>query len=563
MVQTLARCVSKAIFGSIVCAGLVSCSPPVPMASASNIVQEAGSRPNILLIVADDLGYSDIGALGSEIETPNIDALIRDGLALTNFYAGGACSPTRAMLMSGMDHHRAGVGNMMEHIAPNQKGQPGYEGYLNSKVVALPELLRDAGYQTYGVGKWHLGRTADTSPAARGFQKSFMLLDGGAGHFDQSGLNARSNPAPYRENGVSVSLPPDFDYSTDFFTRRMKTYIEQGKNNGRPFFGYLAYTAPHWPLQAPAETIRKYQGRYDKGWEAIQQERLAKMIKLGLIPASTSISAIHPKGPTWSGLKPEQRRTEARKMEIYAAMVDRLDQQIGEMIDYLKKSGQYENTVIVFMSDNGPEGAPLSDLPMFKSWMDSFDNSYANMGAKGSYVFYETRWAQVSATPFRLYKGMSSEGGVHVPAFVTFGPMKARGRNSSVTSVMDIAPTLLDLAGVQQPGDRYANREILPMQGRSWVPVMTRKAHAVRSSNEGIGFELFNKMGYRQGKWKAINLEQPFGSGSWELYNLKADPGETRNLAAKYPDRIAQMARAWDAHALQNGVVLGSTPPER
>ena len=250
-------------------------------------------------------------------------------------------------------------------------------------------------------------------------------------------------------------------------------------------------------------------------------------------------------------------------MEIYAAMVDRLDQQIGVLIDYLKKSGQYDNTVIMFMSDNGAEGAPLSDLPMFKDWMDSFDNSYSNMGAKGSYVFYETRWAQVSATPFRLYKGMATEGGVHVPAFVTYRGMKVRGRHKSVASVTDIAPTLLDLAGVPQPGARYRDRPVYAMQGRSWAPVMRREATAIRSDTQGIGFELFNKMGFRQGQWKAVKLHPPFSSGGWELYDLSTDPGETRNLAVQHPERLARMVRAWDEYAHQNGVVLGTTPPER
>jgi arylsulfatase A-like enzyme len=467
------------------------------------------------------------------------------------------------MLMSGMDNHRAGVGNMMEHIAPNQKGWPGYEGYLNSNVVALPELLRDAGYQTYGVGKWHLGKTEETSPAARGFQRSFMLLDGGAGHFDRSGLIARSNPAPYREDGVKVDLPPDFDYKTDCFTRRMMNYIEQGRSSGRPFFGYLAYTALHWPLQAPAADIRKYTGRYDKGWDAIQQARRAKMIKLGLIPANAAVSPIYPTGLSWARLTPDQLRVEARKMEIYAAMVDRLDQQIGVIIDYLKKSGQYDNTVILFMSDNGAEGAPLTDFPMFRDWMNGFDNSYANMGAKGSYVFYDTRWAQVSATPFRLYKGMASEGGVHVPAFVTYSGMKVRGRHKSVASVTDIAPTLLDLAGVPQPGTRYRGRTVYPMQGLSWAPIMRREATAIRSDDQGIGFELFNKMGYRQGQWKAMKLHPPFSAGEWELIDLSTDPGETRNLAAKHPERLTAMIRAWEEYARLNGVVLGDTPPER
>ncbi|WP_114520795.1 arylsulfatase [Altererythrobacter sp. ZODW24] len=526
--------------------------------------QQSANRPNILLIVADDLGFSDLGIMGGEIATPNLDKLASDGLLMTNFYAGGTCSPTRAMLLSGIDHHRAGVGTMMEHIAPNQRGQPGYEGYLNDRVVTLPELLQDAGYRTYAAGKWHLGMTEETSPATRGFDRSFMLLNGGASHFDQSGLNSRTDPAPYREDGVMVDLPEDFTYSTDFYTDRMIDYIEGGRSEGAPFFAYLAYTAPHWPLQAPAENTAKYAGVYDAGWQAIQAQRRERLVASGMMPSSTEVHPIFTDKPAWSALSHEEQRYEARKMEIYAGMVDRLDEQIGELIAYLKRTGQYENTVIVFMSDNGAEGAPLYRLDGFKAWMDSFDNSFANMGNKGSYVFYEERWAQVSMTPFRLYKGMASDGGTHVPAFITYGATKAqKARHTSVTSVMDIAPTLLELAGVNQPEGQYEGRDVLAMQGQSWVPVLEGRVAQVRTASEGLGSELFNKKAYRRGNWKALHLHEPFGPGRWQLYDLSSDPGETKDLAADRPELLAELVSSWNNYAAANGVVIGNTPPER
>ena len=564
MITGTARHYVLVVAGAI---GLSACVQPsgeeAGVASAPVITAQP-ERPNILLIVADDLGFSDLGVTGGEIATPNIDQLANDGLLLTNFYAGATCSPTRAMLLSGMDHHRAGVGTMMEHIAPNQIGLPGYEGYLNERVVSLPELLRDAGYHTYATGKWHLGMTEETSPATRGFDHSFMLLNGGAGHFDQQGLDGRNNPAPYREDGEMVNLPDNFGYSTDFFTSRMIDYIEAGRADGAPFFGYLAYTAPHWPLQAPPEDIAKYTGVYDDGWEAIQQRRLARMKASGLMPQSAVAHPIFTDSPAWDALTPEQQRIEARKMEIYAAMVDRLDQQIGRMIAYLKDSGQYDNTIIVFMSDNGGEGAPLYRLPGFKGWMDSFDNSFDNMGTASSYVFYEERWAQVGMTPFRLYKGMASEGGAHVPAIITYGGEQRQSeRHASVTSVMDIAPTVLDYAGVEHPGTRYQGRDVLPMQGRSWMPMLSRATQFVRSDTDGFGTELFNKRSFRRGKWKALHQHQPFGPDAWQLYDLSIDPGETTDLAAQYPEVLAELVAGWELYALENGVVLGSTPPER
>ncbi len=546
---------------------LISCTPanfPNQNAELKGVSSPLAERPNFLLIVADDLGYSDLGIMGSEIRTPNIDALAQSGLLFTNFYSGGTCSPTRAMLMTGIDHHRAGIGTMLEHIAPNQVGQPGYEGYPNENVVTLPELLRDAGYQTYATGKWHLGMSEDRSPAARGFEKSFMLLNGGAGHFDQTGLNDRTHPAPYREDGVETDLTEEFDYSTDFYTRKMINYIENGQANGKPFFGYLAYTAPHWPLQAPDEDIAKYKGEYDAGWDATQQSRLGRMKSMGLLPETAQAHPILSLAGSWEDMSEDERAIESKKMEIYAAMVDRMDQQIGKLVTYLKETGQFDNTAIIFMSDNGAEGAPLYKIPPFRKWMNRFDNSLENMGRGNSYVYYEERWAQVGMTPFRLYKGMASEGGVHVPAFITYPGFKNQGkRHSSLTSVMDIAPTILDMANVEQANGTYKEKPVYDMQGVSWLPVLNEDREAVRSSTEGYGWELFNKKGYRRGKWKALHLHKPFGPDEWQLYDLSIDPGETRDLSSKHLEILEELIAAWEIYAKENGVVLGNTPPER
>lgn len=522
------------------------------------------AQPNFLVIVADDLGYSDLGVFGGEIHTPTIDALARQGLLFTNFYAAGTCSPTRAMLLTGVDHHIAGLGNMTEHIAPNQIGQPGYEGYLNERVATISERLKEAGYNTYVTGKWHLGMTRETSPAARGFDRSFVLLNGGASHFDDKGLEARAHPAPYRENGERVELPDDFGYSTDYYTGKMIEYIDSGRDSGKPFFAYLAYTAPHWPLQAPSENIQKYTGVYDEGWDSVQAARFERMKAFGLIPSSAKPHPIVSDTSDWETLSAVEQKIEARKMEIYAGMVDRIDQQLSELVAHLKKSGEYENTVILFMSDNGAEGAPLDKAGPFRDWIKQFDNSYENMGAKGSYVHYGARWAQVSMTPLRLYKGFASEGGIRVPAFITFGGFEnQQNQYRGVLTVMDIAPTLLELAGISIEKDEIEGRPLYAMQGRSIAPVLRNKSSDIRNADAGVGWELFNKRAFRRGNWKVVNMHNPWGTDYWQLYDLSVDPGETDDLALQYPDTLNDLVREWNEYALINGVILGNEPPSR
>jgi arylsulfatase A-like enzyme len=550
------------VWAFIMIPALISCSlAPLPSTTDQSSVAK---RPNILLIVADDLGYSDLGIYGGEINTPNIDRLARNGLMFTNFYAAGACSPTRAMLMSGVDHHRAGVGNMIEHIAPNQIGQPGYEGHLNDRVDTIAERLRDTGYRTLMAGKWHLGMTRETSPAERGFDRSFALLNGGAGHFDQTGLNGLTHPAPYREDGEMVDLPETFTYSTDFYTRQIIRYIDEGRDTKAPFFAYLAYTAPHWPLQAPAEDIAKYSGKYDSGWNAVREARLARMKAKGLLPNEAEALPIFSEHEAWEEMAPRARAIEARRMEVYAAMVDRLDQQIGALIQHLEETGELENTVIIFMSDNGAEGAPLDKAPMFKAWIDRFDNSYESMGSKDSYIFYAERWAQVGMTPLRLYKGMSSDGGIKVPAFITYGGFKNQGaRYDGPVSVLDLAPTILAIAGAETADAHSPDRDTFPLQGQSMFSLLTNRSDYVRTDKQGIGIELFNKMGYRRGKWKATHLHEPFGPGHWQLYDITADPGETQDLSKQYPDVLNELVSDWERYAEENGVIIGNEPPQR
>ncbi|MGJ7546969.1 arylsulfatase [Pseudomonas alloputida] len=531
-------------------------------ASLLSSLVAAAERPNILLIVADDLGYSDLGAFGGEISTPNLDKLASSGLLLTNMYAAPTCSPTRAMLMSGSDNHLVGLGTMAEGMQPFQRGKPGYEGYLIREAYSIAELLRDGGYRTSMVGKWHLGLAPDQGPDQRGFEQSFSLLEGGGVHFKPpSKPTSKIEEVTYRENGQPVDLPEDF-YSTDFYTDKMISFLRRGNGSEKPFFAYVAYTSPHWPLQAPDKYLDKYHGRYDQGYDAIRQARIDRLRQKGLlsseaVPASTL--PVTPMLPGWEQLSPEQRKVESRKMEIYAAMVDNLDHNVGRLLDYLKASGQYENTLIVFMSDNGAAGERHE---LFYPAGPGTDNSLGNLGRRGSQIDYGLRWAEVSSAPFRLFKGSTAEGGISVPAIVHMPQQFAReGVEQGVARVDDLAPTFLSLAGVKDPGSQYHGQPKHPITGLSMLPMLQGKAAKPRV----FAGELFGSLYYREGNLKLLGLRPWALPGEapkplrWQLFDLSRDRGEVDDLSADSPQTLERLKRDWQSYATRVGVV---SPPQ-
>lgn len=519
----------------------------------------AHERPNILLVVADDIGYSDLGVYGGEIRTPHIDALAGDGVQLTRFYASPTCSPTRAMLLTGVDHHRAGLGTMGEFlpITPEVRGRPGYEGHLNERVVTVATLLRAAGYHTYMTGKWHLGVAAEHAPSARGFDKSFVLVDGGASHFaDAMGLLSVKPRATYREDGREVAALPEGFFSTAFYTERMIEYIDAGRGDGAPFFAYVAYTAPHWPLQVPDAWLDRYAGRYDAGYDALREERLARMRSLGLIGEDVEAFPRLDKVPAWEKLTPTQKRVQARRMELYAAMIENLDHHLGRLLEHLEAIGELDDTFVLFISDNGPEGNEMIDMLDNADWIPAnFDNRYQNLGREGSYVWLGTGWAQVSAAPLRLYKSFTSEGGIRVPAIAAHPRLAAGGRRvDEVISVLDVVPTLLEVAGVRHPGTRYSGREVFAPQGRSFLGALAGTDEAVATRT--LAWELFGRRAVREGRWKALWLWPPYGPGAWQLYDLEADPAELHDLGAAMPQRLEALAAKWKRYATDHGVVI-------
>jgi arylsulfatase A-like enzyme len=535
-------------------------APALALGAASAQAAPA-KRPNILLIVADDLGYTDLGAYGAEISTPNLDKLASGGVKMTGFYASPFCSPTRAMLMSGSDNHLAGFGDMSELMLPEQRGKPGYEGYLNARVVPMAQVLKDAGYRTAMAGKWHLGVKEEFSPATSGFEQSYAMVMGGASHWgDQSGIVAMDPAKPpkaiYRENGKAIDIPRDGFYSSQAFTDKLLDYLKSGEKSGKPFFGYLAFTAPHWPLHAPDADIAKYEGRYKEGYDKLRKERLERMKRLGIVPADTPVYEGHAHWPKWESLTPAQQEAEARRMTVYSAMVDHMDRQIGRVLDYLKAKGELDNTFIFFMSDNGADGNSVYDVGRTREWIEKdMDNSTANTGKPGSFIEYGPGWAQVGSTPFKLYKSFMYEGGIAVPA-IAWGPgIKGGALKREFAHVTDVAPTIFELAGARHPGTEYQGKPVLPLRGKSMVSWLQGKASTVRSDQDAVGWELGGRKALRKGDWKIVYANKPWGKDGWELYNIAKDRTESRDLADENPQKLGEMIVAWKQYVAETGTL--------
>ncbi|MET0321105.1 MAG: arylsulfatase [Duganella sp.] len=621
----LQRTLQQSLLGLSITSALVlaGCSDSAREPISAPATELIKKKPNIVYIMADDLGYSDIGAFGGEIETPNLDALVNQGRLLTNHHTGTVCAITRAMLVSGTDHHLVGEGNMG---APNdeRKGLPGYEGFLNESSLSFAQLLRDGGYHTYMAGKWHLGSaiaggavtTAGKTPDQWGFEHSYALLAGAAAnHY----AHEREGSANYTENGVFVQpgqpgqpggAGAEPFYSTDFYTRRLISYIDQHKGDGKPFFAYAAFTSPHWPLQVPEPWLSKYKGKYDAGYEAVRDARIARQKKLGIIPADFKPYAGAPETTSrspatanygtagakfinanngmaqgyteygagkvnkkWSSLTALEKKAQARYMEIYAGMVDNLDHNIGLLIQHLKDIGEYDNTYIMFQSDNGAEGWPIDSGadPRLTDEANATEPVYATLGTDNGAqaakrLQYGLRWAEVSATPFRLTKGYAGEGSVSTPLIVRLPGQTARLPNlSALTHVTDNTATFLALAGITPPTqaapaavdatgvDRnlgkvvYNGRNVYPVTGKSLLPLLDGSAQAVR--REPLGHESYGRafLISSDGKWKALWNEPPVGplDGHWELYDLTSDRGETTDISAQNAAQTRTMIGQW------------------
>lgn len=520
-------------------------------ASAINMAQQ--KQPNIILILADDLGYSDIGAYGSEIHTPNLDRLAAEGTRLQEFYNNSISAPTRASLLTGQYQHRAGVGYFANNL-----GTPAYQGYLNDESLTLAEVLSQGGYNTYLSGKWHVSGHENgqdvSQPWQRGFAHSFNANNGS--YFDQgdyvpAGASAEEKAAarrakrPYYVDGQPLELEPNTYYVTDLISQHAVDFVRE-QSAEKPFFLYLAYTAPHWPLQALPEDIAKYKGRYDQGWEVLREERIARQKELGILPRNFTPAEADKDLYDWARLSYDRRREWSRKMETYAAMVDRLDQGIGHVLDALHEQKLDDNTLIIFLSDNG---APAEDLVR---WFGRALRNSDTVGTAGSFESQSKNWSFLSNAPLRAYKDYVYEGGISTPFIAWFPGRVAAGRIAQGTGhIIDLAPTFYALANVPYPAQNAAGRPTLPLPGRSLLPVLTGGENAVERP-EGLGWERAGNRAFRLGKWK---LESHWPGYTWELYDLSTDRGETRNVAGRNSLVVNELSQLYFKWAEANGVI--------
>ena len=546
---------------------LATAQPPLP----------AAPRPNLLLSVADDLGWSDLGAYGGEIQTPALDALADGGVRFTQFYNTSRCCPSRASLLTGLYPHQAHVGNMTQ-----DRGEefPGYRGTLQADSVTLAEVLREAGYRTSMVGKWHLHTAkTDVKPTDRGFEDFYGMLGGYNSCWDESPYYTRwpKTRTPRAYTSARDGVPGTF-YATDAFADYSLDFLAEARREKKPFFHYLAFNAPHFPLHAPESDIAKYEALYfAKGWDAIRADRLARMKQLGLVPADLALpprSVVPPKSharpspyagqenPAWASLPEERRRDLARRMAVFAAMVDRMDQAIGRIVADLRTHRELENTLILFLSDNGacwewdPLGFDGSSGPKNVLHVGA---DLKKLGAPGSYTSYGSGWANAGNTPFRLYKHFSHEGGIRTP-FIAHWPagMKARGElRTSPGHLIDIMPTFVELAGAKYPTARNGTA-IPPMEGRSLVPLFVSPSPSlsVSPSPRLLFFEHDGSRAARDGDWKLVSLV----GEKWELYQIAADPIEMNDLSATQPERVRTLAAQWHAWAKRTHVDIARDP---
>ncbi|KAG0673775.1 hypothetical protein C6P41_001226 [Kluyveromyces marxianus] len=540
------------------------------MTISDSTIKIENTKPNFIIIVADDLGFSDLSSFGGEIETPNLDKLAKNGFRFTGFHTASACSPTRSMLLSGTDNHLAGLGQMAEYARqfPDLfKDKPGYEGVLNYRVASLAEILSPE-YYSFISGKWHLGLEKPYWPSDRGFENSFTLLPGAGNHFKDKLENKIFLPWIYQENGQRIDPHtfPDNFYSSDYFTDKFLQYLDDTESRkDRPFFGLLTFTAPHWPLQAPPETIEKYKGKYDDGPFALRKRRLQRAKELGILSEEVVPHLVETmREKTWESLDDEQRRYESKIMEVYAAMVDKLDQNVGRLLDHLEETGEIENTVILFLSDNGAEGMLMEALPFGgKTFRErictDYDNSFENIGKGNSFVYYGDLWAQAATAPKYMYKMWITEGGINCPLILHAPSLRQKWQEDAIidefTTVMDILPTILTLADIPHPGDTFKNRQVYRPKGVSWVPYLTKQEDTVYGQNKVVGWELFGQRAIREGRFKAVYIPPPFGEGVWALFDVKDDPGETNNISEQFPDVMERMLDHWSIYKSETGLV--------
>ena len=512
--------------------------------------EDSFTRPNIVLILADDLGFTDLSSYGSEIQTPNIDRLASSGVKFSNYHTSASCAPSRAMLLTGVNSHLGGVPNIPEALPGEQRGFDNYDGVLNSEVATVAARLNDDGYHTYMTGKWHLGKSEERLPYNRGFDRTLSMSDTGADNYEHRPYLPVYHDAHWTRDGKEIRLDEPF-YSSELLVDEMIGFIDSNLDDDQPFFSYLSFLAVHVPVQAPAEFTDQYADTYEQGWEHLRETRHQRALDIGLV-APRSDRVTHDFIESWDDLTGREQEFEAKRMAVYAGMASAMDHHIGRLLDYLEDVGELENTVFIVTSDNGPELTVVPDRVMTGQ---GYEIGYDTLGQPGSMTYIGPNFANAAASPLSYFKFYMGEGGMRVPLIISGQGIEPQdGFVDASAHVIDITPTILGLAGADEAGDRFGGRHVHPASGKDLSPVLAGIEGEVYERGDYVGYEVAGNAALFNDGYKIVLNRRPLGDGEWYLYDIKNDPGETTDLKATNPAQLQHMLNLYQRFARENGV---------
>lgn len=542
-----ANLLSKLIFGAFIWA-YCSCA-------FANAQAPGAKPPNIVIILVDDAGFMDFGGYGGEANTPNIDALGDTGVRFTNYHTSPLCAPSRAMLLTGVDNHLTGLATIREIVTEEQRALPGYSMSLQPGVISIADRLKTAGYDTFMTGKWHLGDGPGDLPDSHGFDRSYVLDASGADNWEQKSYMPYYDSAPWYEDGKPARLPEDF-YSSEFIVDQMIDYLGARDSDGAPFFSFLSFQAIHIPVQAPAEFTARYDGVFDGGWDVMAEKRWREAKARGLIHPDAPMPPKPRDHMPWDSLSDDEKRLMAKTMQVQAGMLEAMDYHVGRFIEHLKTLGEFENTIFVVTSDNGPEFNDPVNAPGMDLWMamNGYDFEPATIGEKGSLVAIGPNWAAATASPGSYYKFYSSEGGTRVPLIVSGPGVTRSGQIDQLSFVTDITPTLIALADENGATFRPTDEGTVPISGIDLSSLLSSSEDFVRSEPRQIGLEVSGNAAFYRGDYKIRKMTSPQGDAQWQLFDIRLDPGETLDLSGARAQLKAEMLEAYQAYAEQVGV---------